>query len=78
MQDLEYGYMKEFTDEDFTYSAAQFDVDYFESISSESNSDPSDLARKSLFVKFDPLVGKQSSKGRGTPKKVQMVPTSPG
>lgn len=78
VQDSEYSYMKEFTDEDFTYSVAQFDVDYFEGISSESNSDPSDLARKSLFVKFDPLVGKPSSKGRGAPKKVQMVPMSPG
>lgn len=57
----EYDYMKDFTDEDFKYSSAQFNVDYLETISSEANSDPSELSRKSLFVKFDPLVDKQLS-----------------
>lgn len=41
-------------------AAAQFDVDYLESISSRENSEPSSLTRESLFVKFDPLVGKQA------------------
>lgn len=33
-------------------------MDYLERISSETNDDPNELSRKSLFVKFDPLVGK--------------------
>lgn len=75
----EYEYMKEFTDDDFKYSAAQFDVDYFETIASETNSDPSDLTRKSLFVKFDPLVGNQSPMGKiSPPKKVHQIPRSDG
>ena len=55
--------MNQFTDDDFKYSAAQFDVDYLESISSSTNSD---LSRKSLFVKFDPLMSGQSPRDRGT------------
>lgn len=51
-----------FTDDDFKYSAAQFDVDYLEGISS-ANSDCNSLSRKSLFVKFDPLISQQSPKG---------------
>lgn len=73
--------MKEFTDDDFKYSAAQFDVDYLENISSEATSDPSELARKSLFVKFDPLVGKQSPRGKiapGTVNRAKLLPKSEG
>ena len=70
--------MKEFTDDDFKYSTAQFDVDYLETIASEANSDPSDLTRKSLFVKFDPLVGNQSPKGKISPKTVHQIPKSDG
>lgn len=51
-------YMKHFTDEDFQYSAAQFDTDYLENMAVRQNSNPSSLSRESLFVKFDPLVGK--------------------
>lgn len=54
----------EFTDDDFKYSAAQFDVDYLEGILSDANSDPNALSRKSLFVKFDPLVSQQSPRGK--------------
>lgn len=39
------------------FVAEQFDVDYLEGISSEASADPNQLSRKSLFVKFDPLVG---------------------
>ena len=71
--------MKEFTDADFQSSAAQFDVDYLESISSKANADPSDLARKSLFVKFDPLVGRQSPRGKVTSvNKQHLIPRSQG
>jgi len=55
----------DFTDEDFQpYSAAQFDLEYLEGISSEASADPSALSRKSLFVKFDPLMSAGSPKGR--------------
>ena len=40
-------------------SAAQFDVDYLERIST-NGPEPSALTRQSLYVKFDPLVGKDS------------------
>ncbi len=71
--------MKDFTDDDFQSSAAQFDMDYLESISSEANADPSDLARKSLFVKFDPLVGTQSPRDKVTPvSKQRLIPQSQG
>ena len=71
--------MKDFTDDDFKSSAAQFDVDYLERISSETNADPSDLARESLFVKFDPLVGKQSPRGKVSPvNKQHLIPQSQG
>ena len=40
-------------------AAAQFDVDFLEKLSSEESSNASNLARESLFVKFDPLVDKQ-------------------
>lgn len=75
--------MKDFTDADFQSSAAQFDVDYLENLSTEANADPSDLARKSLFVKFDPLVGTQSPRGKALPlvkqvNKQHFVPPSQG
>lgn len=75
MVESDYSFMNQFTDEDFKYSATQFDVDYLENISSEANSDPSELARKSLFVKFDPLVDKQlPGRGETTPaKKVRLI-----
>lgn len=69
--------MNEFTDDDFKYSAAQFDVDYLETVSSEDISDHSDLSRKSLFVKFDPLVEKRA-KGGAPANKVQLIPKSEG
>lgn len=75
----EFDYMKEFTDNDFKYSAAQFDMDYLENITSETNSDLSDLARQSLFVKFDPLVGRQSPRVNVAPaNKSHLVPKSDG
>ncbi|XP_064383174.1 transforming acidic coiled-coil-containing protein 3-like isoform X2 [Halichondria panicea] len=52
---------QQFTDEDFQYSAAQFDVDYLEHIVTD-RSEPSELTRQSLYVKFDPLVGTNSPK----------------
>ncbi len=56
----ENNYMNQFTNDDFKYSATRFDMDYLENLNSEANSDPSDLSRKSLFVKFDPLIDKES------------------
>ncbi|XP_064382313.1 transforming acidic coiled-coil-containing protein 3-like isoform X2 [Halichondria panicea] len=47
------------TDQDFQGNAAQFDIEYLEHISSDP-SEPSELARQSLYVKFDPLVGDNS------------------
>ena len=72
--------MSNFTDDDFKYSTTQFDVDYLERITSEANSDPSELSRKSLFVKFDPLVDKHlSEKDQATPvSKVRLIPKSDG
>lgn len=82
MAEVAYSYMGEFTDQDFQYSAAQFDVDYLETISSEANSDPSELARKSLFVKFDPLVDQQlPGRRKATPpskSKSRLIPKSEG
>ena len=70
-------YMKEFTDDDFKCSSAQFDVDYLEKISSsEGGSNPTDLARESLYVKFDPLVSRQSPKGKRSPVKARSIPKS--
>lgn len=43
------------------FLAAQFDVDYLERISTDV-SEPSALTRQSLYVKFDPLVGTESTK----------------
>lgn len=40
------------------HAAAQFDTDYLENMAVRQNSNPSSLSRESLFVKFDPLVGK--------------------
>lgn len=55
-------YMNEFSDSDFQGSAAQFDVDYLESIQNKNPTHMSALARESLYVKFDPLVsGSQSA-----------------
>ena len=51
-----------FTDDNFKYSAEQFDVDYFEGLSS-TNSGCNSLSRKSLFVKFDPLINQLSPRG---------------
>ena len=45
----------------FVIVAGQFDVDYLEGISSEASAE-SELARKSLFVKFDPLVSSAGTK----------------
>ncbi len=44
---------------DCYFAAAQFDIGYLEHISSDP-SEPSELARQSLYVKFDPLVGGNS------------------
>lgn len=71
--------MKDFTDDDFKYSAAQFDMDYLEKISSEGNSNSSDLARESLYVKFDPLVSRQSPKTTsGKANRNRSIPKSDG
>ena len=77
----EFDYMKDFTDDDFKNSTAQFDVDFLENISSQGTSNASELARESLYVKFDPLVGRTSPKGKGTPAKAKrtgMIPRSDG
>ena len=66
-------YTEQFTDDDFKYSSAQFDTDYLENLSSEANTDPSSLSRKSLFVKFDPLVSGQLPKGKEPPKKATFI-----
>lgn len=72
-------YMQQFTDDDFKFSAAQFDVDYLENIASDANSDSNDLSRKSLFVKFDPLVSRRSPRNKITPNhRVNMIPKSEG
>lgn len=62
-QQNEFQYMNEFSDQDFQGSAVQLDVDYLEKVSS-TTSEPSALARQSLYVKFDPLVGGGSPRGR--------------
>ena len=45
---------------DYFQIAAQFDVDYLEHISGDGQG-PSELSRQSLYVKFDPLVGADTS-----------------
>lgn len=68
----DYMYMNEFGDDEFQNSVAQFDVDFLERMSSKNNAVPvSSLARESLYVRFDPLVG-----GRHSPKQ-GIVPTPP-
>ncbi len=49
------------TDLVYTCTAAQFDVDYLEGITSDGTQS-NDLTRQSLYVKFDPLVGTNSPK----------------
>ena len=56
----EFGYMEQFSDSDFQSNVQQLDVDYLEKLGSAHSSQSSSLARESLYVKFDPLVGTAS------------------